>query len=83
MRVYDTQHKVEGDGWAVEVTEYHDEHGSWVGPRRWHARVKIQDDSYAKVMNFNRTTQQELSQTLERVDTAFIKAQELVLTPTI
>lgn len=79
MRVYDSELKLQGDGWSVEVFEYHDERHGHVGPHRWRSRVVIHDDTGISVVNFHRDTQQELYQTLEGVKDAFESAQTLVM----
>jgi hypothetical protein len=81
MRVYDTQIKTEGDGFKVEVTEYHDERGDFVGPRRWHARVQVRDDSRWHKLNFNAETQAGLYLMLAHGEAAFESARSLVLEP--
>lgn len=81
MRVYDTEIKQHGDGWDLEITEYHDDHPEHplVTARRWHARMVILDDSSPKVLNFNRASQRELFAELERIKDLFESASTAVL----
>ena len=79
MRVYDTEIKHEEPGGVVEISEYHDERDGWVGPRRWHARIVVIDDTGIDVININRDTQQEVYQALERIEGIFETAKTAVL----
>ena len=79
MRIYDTEIKHQGDGWILEITEYHDEREGLAGPRRWHARVVILDDSSPKVLNFNRDTPVELHRVLESFKDVFETATTAVI----
>jgi len=79
MRVCVTDLKLQGDGWTVEIWEYHDKHGDFVGPTSWHARIVVQEDGGADIINFNRNTQQELYTALEGGKDAFESAQTAVL----
>lgn len=83
MRIYDTEVKLKTDAGSIEITEYHDEREGHVGPRRWHARIIVLDDTGVDAVNLNRATQTELHAELVKVQELFEAATTAVLEPAV
>lgn len=79
MRIYDNEIKLSLPGGTVEIDEYHDEKGQFVGKSHWHARVVVIEDGGIDIVNLNRDTQPELHQALEGIKDLFEAATTAVL----